>query len=54
MIIEAITTTYESLAVPFLLEYITGTFWLPLALRLLGTKIGKRVLMIETARLVES
>jgi non-ribosomal peptide synthetase-like protein len=45
---EAITTTYESLAVPFLLDYLTGTFWLPLCLRLLGSKIGKRVCLNTT------
>jgi len=45
---EAITTTYESLAVPFLLDFLTGTFWLPVALRMLGVKIGKRVCMNTT------
>lgn len=40
---EAITATYESVAVPFLLEYMEGTFWSPLALRLFGVKFGKRV-----------
>jgi non-ribosomal peptide synthetase-like protein len=45
---EAVTTTYEALAVPFLLEYLKGTPWLPLILRLLGVKTGKRVLMNTT------
>lgn len=45
---EAITTTYESLAVPYLLDFLTGTCWLPMALRLLGVKIGKRVCMNTT------
>ena len=45
---EAITTTYESLAVPYLLEFLTGTFWLPVALRMMGVKIGKRVCMNTT------
>jgi non-ribosomal peptide synthetase-like protein len=45
---EAITTTYEALAVPFLLEYMKGTPYLPIALRLLGVKIGKRVWMNTT------
>jgi non-ribosomal peptide synthetase-like protein len=45
---EAITTTYEALAVPFLLEYCKGTPWLPFFLRLLGVKIGKRVWMNTT------
>ena len=40
---EAITSTYEALCVPFLLDYLRGTPWLPMALRLMGTKIGKRV-----------
>jgi non-ribosomal peptide synthetase-like protein len=45
---EAITTTYETLAVPFLLEYLQGTPWLPVALRLMGMKIGKRVWLNTT------
>jgi non-ribosomal peptide synthetase-like protein len=45
---EAITTTYEALAVPFLLDYMRGTPWLPLFLRLLGVKIGERVYMDTT------
>ncbi|GAB3915149.1 Pls/PosA family non-ribosomal peptide synthetase [Mucilaginibacter boryungensis] len=45
---EAITTTYEALAVPFLLEYLQGTPWLPLALRLMGMKTGKRVWLNTT------
>ena len=45
---EAITTTYESLAIPFLLEYLQGTPWLPVMLRLLGVKIGKRVYLNTT------
>lgn len=45
---EAITTTYEALAVPFLLEYLKGTPWLPILLRLLGVKTGKRVYMNST------
>ena len=35
---EAITTTYEALAVPFFLEYLKGTAWLPILLRLFGEK----------------
>ena len=49
---EAITTTYEALAIPYFLEYLKGTPWLPLALRLLGVKIGKRVWM-NTADVTE-
>jgi non-ribosomal peptide synthetase-like protein len=45
---EAITTTYEALAIPFLLDFLRGTAWLPLALRILGTKTGKRVYMNTT------
>ncbi len=45
---EAITAIYEALSVPFLLEYLKGTLWLPLALRLLGVKAGKRVWLNTT------
>lgn len=45
---EAITTTYEALAVPFLLDFLRGTPWLPLALRLLGVKTGSRVWLNTT------
>lgn len=45
---EAITSTYEALSVPFLLTYLQGTPWLPLLLRLLGVKTGKRVWMNTT------
>jgi non-ribosomal peptide synthetase-like protein len=45
---EAITTTYEALAVPFLLEYMKGTPLLPLCLRLFGVKTGKRVWLNTT------
>ncbi len=45
---EGITTIYEALAVPFFLEYLKGTPWLPVFLRLLGVRIGKRVWMNTT------
>jgi non-ribosomal peptide synthetase-like protein len=45
---EAVTSTYESLAVPFLLDYLKGTPWLPFVLRFFGVKIGKRVWMNTT------
>jgi non-ribosomal peptide synthetase-like protein len=45
---EAITSTYEALAVPFLLDFLRGTPWLPLLVRLLGAKTGKRVWMNTT------
>jgi non-ribosomal peptide synthetase-like protein len=45
---EAVTTTYEALAVPYLLDFLRGTPWLPVLLRLLGTRIGKRVYLATT------
>lgn len=45
---EAVTSTYESLAVPFLLYYMRGTPWLPILLRLFGVKTGKRVWLNTT------
>lgn len=45
---EAVTTTYEALAVPYLLDFLRGTPWLPIMLRLLGTKVGKRVYLNTT------
>ncbi len=49
---EAITTTYEALAIPYFLEYLKGTPWLPIVLRLLGVKTGRRVWM-NTADITE-
>jgi non-ribosomal peptide synthetase-like protein len=40
---ELVTSTYENLAVPLLLEPLRGTPWLNIYLRLMGCKIGKRV-----------
>ena len=45
---EAITSTYEALSVPFLLDFMRGTPWLPIILRALGVKTGKRVWMNTT------
>ncbi len=45
---EAITSTYEALSVPFVLDFMRGTPWLPILLRLLGVKTGKRVYMNTT------
>lgn len=45
---EAITSTYEALAVPFFLDFLRGTAWLPIVLRLMGVTIGKRVFMNTT------
>jgi non-ribosomal peptide synthetase-like protein len=49
---ELITGMYESAAVPALLRWLTGTPLLPLLLRLLGARIGRRVYM-ETTFLTE-
>jgi len=49
---ELVTATYENLAVPNLLEPLRGTFWLPLYLRLLGCRIGKRC-YIDTTDITE-
>jgi non-ribosomal peptide synthetase-like protein len=40
---ELVTSTYENLAVPLLLEPLRGTPWLNVYLRLMGSRIGKRV-----------
>jgi non-ribosomal peptide synthetase-like protein len=45
---EAVTCTYEALAVPFLLDALRGTCWLPWCMRLLGVKMGKRVWLNTT------
>jgi non-ribosomal peptide synthetase-like protein len=45
---EAITSTYEALSVPFLLDFMKGTPWLPIILRLMGVKTGKRVWLNTT------
>ncbi len=45
---EAITAIYESLAAPFLLDFMKGTPWLPILLRFLGVKTGKRVWLNTT------
>ena len=49
---EFITSTYEALAIPFFLEYLIGTPWLPFMLRFLGVKTGKRIYM-NTADITE-
>ncbi len=49
---EMITSTYEALSIPFLLEYLKGTPWLPVFLRLFGVKIGSKV-MLNTADFTE-
>ncbi|MCC8425583.1 Pls/PosA family non-ribosomal peptide synthetase [Mucilaginibacter sp. UR6-11] len=45
---EAVTSTYEALAIPFFLDYLQGTPWLPPVMRLMGVKIGKRVWLNTT------
>ena len=49
---EMVTATYEALSVPFVLEYLKGTPWLPVFLRLFGVTIGKRV-FLNTADFTE-
>jgi len=49
---EAVTSLFEALSVPFLLEFMKGTPWLPLLMRLMGVKTGKRVWM-QTADITE-
>ena len=49
---EAVTSTYESLAVPLMVEHAKGTPLLPFVLRLLGAKIGKNT-YIETTDFTE-
>jgi non-ribosomal peptide synthetase-like protein len=39
---ELVTSTYENLAVPNLLECLKGTPWLPFYFRLLGCRVGRR------------
>jgi non-ribosomal peptide synthetase-like protein len=49
---ELITALYESVAVPWLLRWLTGTPLLPLLLRLFGARFGRRV-YLETTYLTE-
>jgi non-ribosomal peptide synthetase-like protein len=45
---EGVTNLYEGIAVPNFLRYLRGTPWLPLALSLLGSRIGKGVYLDTT------
>jgi non-ribosomal peptide synthetase-like protein len=45
---EAVTSVYESIAVPNCLEYLRGTPMLPVALRLLGVRLGRGVYLDST------
>lgn len=49
---ELVSSTYEAVAVPLLLNHLRGTPFLPFFLRLLGVKIGKRV-YLDTADFTE-
>ena len=49
---ELVTATYENLAVANLLEPLKGTPWLPLYLRLMGSRIGRRC-YVDTTDLTE-
>lgn len=45
---EAITSLYESIVVPNIVNYLRGTVYLPWVLRLMGAKIGKRAWLDST------
>jgi non-ribosomal peptide synthetase-like protein len=45
---EAVTTIYEALPIQFFLDFLRGTMWLPIFMRFLGVKIGKRVWLYTT------
>lgn len=45
---EGITNLYEGIAVPNFMRYLRGTPWLPLALNVLGSHIGKGVYLDTT------
>ena len=45
---EGVTNIYGSIAVPNFMRYLRGTPWLPVALNLLGCRIGKGVYMDTT------
>jgi non-ribosomal peptide synthetase-like protein len=45
---EGVTNLYEGIAVPNFLRYLRGTPWLPMALNLLGCRIGKGVYLDTT------
>jgi non-ribosomal peptide synthetase-like protein len=45
---EAVTSLYESLAIPYFLDFLQGTIFLPFFLKLLGVKIGKKVFLDTT------
>jgi len=45
---EAATSLHEGISVPYLLSYLRGTPWLPVAFRLLGCRIGQGVYLDTT------
>jgi non-ribosomal peptide synthetase-like protein len=45
---EAVTNMYEGITVPNFMRYLRGTPWLPLALNMLGSRIGKGVYLDTT------
>ncbi len=45
---EAVTCVYEALSVIFFLDQLRGTMWLPMMMRILGVKVGKRVWLNTT------
>ncbi|SFA71174.1 non-ribosomal peptide synthetase terminal domain of unknown function [Collimonas sp. OK607] len=45
---EGVTNLYEGIAIPNFMNYLRGTPWLPLALNLLGCRIGRGVYMNTT------
>lgn len=45
---EAVTNLYEGIAVPNFMRYLRGTPWLPMALNLLGSRIGRGVYLDTT------
>ena len=45
---EAVTNLYEGIAVPNFMRYLRGTPWLPIALNLLGSQIGRGVYLDTT------
>ena len=49
---EAVTSLYEGIAVPNFMRYLRGTPWLPIALNMLGCRIGRGV-YIDTTDVTE-
>ena len=45
---EGVTNLYEGITVPNFMRYLRGTPWLPVALRLLGSRIGRGVYLDTT------